>query len=171
MKNLVRNYKKNGGERSKKSKRSDITYILTIYFLTETTQKCANFVDVLLVLHFYFFSLIFQVVTVQWLNCRNLKDELNLFHNGGGVVYLLQSELSYSTRQYPFASSRTSVRGGGSKLDLWVDSNGWVRVCVRDAIFARNNYCFKPNPEPDAHSGSRVRNAHDCGIIIKWFKE
>ena len=37
--------------RSKKSKRSDIEYFLTIYFLTKTTQKCANFVDALLVLH------------------------------------------------------------------------------------------------------------------------
>ena len=31
-----------------KSKRSDIKYFLTIYFLTKTTQKCANFIDVLL---------------------------------------------------------------------------------------------------------------------------
>ena len=35
-------------------KQSDIKYFLTIYFLTETTQKCANFVDALLVHHVYF---------------------------------------------------------------------------------------------------------------------
>ena len=29
-----------------------------------------------------------------------MKDELNRPHNGEGVVHLLQSELSYSTRQY-----------------------------------------------------------------------
>ena len=29
-----------------------------------------------------------------------MKDELNRSHNDGGVVYLLQSELSYSTGQY-----------------------------------------------------------------------
>ena len=39
-------------KRHKKSKRSNIKYFLTIYFLTETTQKCTNFVDTLLVLHF-----------------------------------------------------------------------------------------------------------------------
>ena len=49
---------------------------------------------------FNYFLLIFQICTVQWLNCRNLKDELNFYHNGGGVVYVLQSEISYSTRQY-----------------------------------------------------------------------
>ena len=38
-----------------------------------------------------YFTLIFQISLVQWLNCRNLKDELNHSYNGGGVVYLLQS--------------------------------------------------------------------------------
>ena len=33
-----------------------------------------------------------------------------------------------------------------------------MRVCVRDAILAQNNYCAKPNTEPDAQSGSQVRN-------------
>ena len=41
--------------RSKKLKRSDIKYFLTIDFLTETTQKCATFVDALLVLPFLIF--------------------------------------------------------------------------------------------------------------------
>ena len=45
--------KKPEKKRHKKSKRSNIKYFLTIYFLTETTQKCTNFVDTLLVLHFW----------------------------------------------------------------------------------------------------------------------
>ena len=41
-------YKKYEKKRHKKLKRSNIKYVLTIYFLTETTQKCTNFVDTLL---------------------------------------------------------------------------------------------------------------------------
>ena len=44
--------------------------------------------------------LIFQICTLQWLNCTNLTDYLNCSYNGGGVVYLLQIELSTSTLQY-----------------------------------------------------------------------
>ena len=51
---------------------------------------------------FNYFSLIFQISIVQWLNCQNLKDELNRSYNGGGVVYLPQSEASYSSIQYIF---------------------------------------------------------------------
>ena len=47
--------KKLGKSQSKKSKRSDIKYVLAIDFLTKTTKKCANFVDALLVLHFSIF--------------------------------------------------------------------------------------------------------------------
>ena len=33
-----------------------------------------------------------------------------------------------------------SVRqGGGTKLEVWIESNGCVRVCVHDTILARNN--------------------------------
>ena len=39
-------------KRSKKSKRLDIKYFLTIDFLIETTQNCANFVGSLLVHYF-----------------------------------------------------------------------------------------------------------------------
>ena len=35
-----------------------------------------------------FFLLIFQISTVQWLKCRNLKDDLNCSYNGGGYAYL-----------------------------------------------------------------------------------
>ena len=41
---------------SKKSKRSDIKYFLTIYFMTEKAKKCANFVDALPVLHLLILS-------------------------------------------------------------------------------------------------------------------
>ena len=39
---------------------------------------------------FNYFSLIFQICTVQWLNCTNLKYEQNRSYNGGGVVYVLK---------------------------------------------------------------------------------
>ena len=41
-----------------------------------------------------------------------MKDELNRSYNGGGAVYLLQSELSISTRQYLF--SHPSMMSGVS---------------------------------------------------------
>ena len=44
--------KKRGKSQSKKSKQSDIKYLLTIYFQTKNTLKSANFEDLLLVLHF-----------------------------------------------------------------------------------------------------------------------
>ena len=60
--------------------------------MTKTTQNCANFIGSLLVLHFFkSILLIFHILIAQWLNYRNMKDELNFSHNGGGVVYLLQS--------------------------------------------------------------------------------
>ena len=34
------------------------------------------------------------------MNCTYLKYELNRSYNGGGVVYVLKSELSRSTGQY-----------------------------------------------------------------------
>ena len=37
-------------------------------------------------LYFYFYLLAFQFSTVQWLNCTNLKDDLNCSYNGGGVM-------------------------------------------------------------------------------------
>ena len=44
--------------------------------------------------------LIFRICSVQWLNCTNIKDELNHSYNGGGVVYLRKSEASHSSIQY-----------------------------------------------------------------------
>ena len=41
---------------------------------------------------------------------------------------------------------------------MWIDSNGWLRVCVIDVILVQNNYCAKPNPDTDAHYGYRVCN-------------
>ena len=34
------------------------------------------------------------------MDCTNLKDEINCSYNGGGVVYVLKSELSRSAIQY-----------------------------------------------------------------------
>ena len=59
--NLIKNREK---KRHKKSKRSNIKYFLTIYFLIQTTQKCTNFVDTLLVLHLNYILLVFQISTV-----------------------------------------------------------------------------------------------------------
>ena len=53
-KELVWNYKKaRKKSRSKKSKRSDIKYFLTIDFLTKSTQKFTIVIDALPVLHFF----------------------------------------------------------------------------------------------------------------------
>ena len=61
-------YKKTAKKkRHKKTKRSNIKYFLTISLLTETTQKCTNFV---------YFAHISDFGSPS-LNCRNLKDELN----------------------------------------------------------------------------------------------
>ena len=38
-----------------------------------------------------------------------MKDELNRSYNGGGVVYLLQSELSNSTLHYPLVGVNVMV--------------------------------------------------------------
>ena len=46
-----------------------------------------------------------------------MKDELNFSYNGGGIVYQLQSELSYSTMQYVlflFSLSVQNYIGGTS---------------------------------------------------------
>ena len=102
-KKLAQNYKKRGRKRSKISKRLYIKLFVTIYFLTKTTKDCANFVGSLLVLHFFFhLLLIFQICRVQWLKCRNLKDELNCSHNSEGVVYLLQSGAIHFSLTVPF---------------------------------------------------------------------
>ena len=37
------------------------------------------------------FLLIFQIYTVQWLNCKNNKVKLNFSYNCGGDAYILQS--------------------------------------------------------------------------------
>ena len=65
---------------------------MTIHFLTKTTKKCAKFIDMNLFLIFLnLILLIFHIWTVQWLNCKNLKDELNSSYNGGEDTHLLQS--------------------------------------------------------------------------------
>ena len=83
-------FKKLGGEWSKKLKRLYIKYFLTIYFLTETTQKCANFVNTLLVLYFSIFSA--RIIDFDIPMAKLSKYEIwakSLYYNGGEVVYLL----------------------------------------------------------------------------------
>ena len=70
---------------------------------------------------FNYFSLIFQISIVQWLNCRNLKYELNRSYNGGGVVYLRKSEASHSSLQY---AKRRLPEGRGDTTRL-LKSGGW----------------------------------------------
>ena len=68
---------------------SDQNYSKVCKFRTYTTSHS----------FFNYFSLTFEICTVQGLNCKNLKDELNRSYNGGGVVYVLKSELSRSSIQ------------------------------------------------------------------------
>ena len=117
---------------------------MTIYFLTGTTQNCAYFIGSLLVLHFLTFLLIIQICTIQWLNCKNLKDELNRTHNGGGVLYLLQSELSYSTMQYTkwsiFKSYLKLSKTVWLKNDFNIESND-LKVDTKNN-YIPVNYCL-----------------------------
>ena len=63
---LVQNYQNNSKKiRSKKTKRSDNKYFLIIDFLTETTQKYTNFLDVKLVLH---------ILILFWLSFRFIQS-------------------------------------------------------------------------------------------------
>ena len=102
IKKLVQNYQKSAEtkKRSKKSKRWDIKNLWTIHFLTKTTQKCANLVHIILVIRFFNIFPTFQICTFQWLNCTNLKYELNRSYNSGGVIYVMNSKLSISSIQY-----------------------------------------------------------------------
>ena len=38
----------------------------------------------------FYFLPIFHIYTVQWLNYKKIKDEINFSYIGGGVAYLLQ---------------------------------------------------------------------------------
>ena len=60
---------------------SDWNYSKVCKFRTYTTSHS----------FFNYVSLIFQINTVQWLNCTNLKYYLNRSYNGGGVVYVLKA--------------------------------------------------------------------------------
>ena len=59
---------------------SDPNYSKVCKFCTYTTSHS----------FFNYFFLTFEICTVLWLNCTNLKDELNRSYNGGGVVYVLK---------------------------------------------------------------------------------
>ena len=63
-----------------------------------------------------FFLLIFQISTVQWLNCRNLKDKKNYFCNGGGDAYLLKIWSDFSSIQYTIYCKAEKQFAGGMYL-------------------------------------------------------
>ena len=113
-------------KRSNKTKRSDIKYFLTIHFLTKTTKKCANFVHVLLVLHFKYFLLVFRIYTAQQIKCTYLKYELNRFYNGGGGVYVLKSELSRLYLQYVYAVPFLVCTVDVLKMNVWF----WYMIII-----------------------------------------
>ena len=69
---------------------SDQNYSKMCKFCTYTTSHS----------FFIYLLLAFHIFTVQWLNCTNLKYELNRSYNGGGEVYVLKSELLRSSIQY-----------------------------------------------------------------------
>ena len=50
--------------------------------------------------YFNYILLVLQISTVQWLNCRNMKDELNCSYIGWGLAYVLKVLLSISTIEY-----------------------------------------------------------------------
>ena len=73
------------------------------------------------------------------------------------VIFLLQSS---HMGLYPWAFNVFPSGGGGGwvgGLEGVMDLNRWVYIGVRGAILAQNIYCANHNPDPGAHSGSRVR--------------
>ena len=57
----------------------------------------------------------------------------------------------------PFCAIPYIRQGDGTKLEVRVDSNAWVHVCVCDAILGQNNYCAKPNPDPEYQYSYQVQ--------------
>ena len=102
MKKLVRNYQKSA-EKKMIKKIETVRYyeLLDHTFSDQNYSKVCKFCTYTTSHSFFnYFSLIFQICTVQWLNCTNLKYERNRCYNGGGVVYVLKRELSRSAIQY-----------------------------------------------------------------------
>ena len=100
--------------------------------------------------HFPSISLIFTPNT-------GLYTPISPCYFPNGHIYFSNTLQSSPVGFYPCEASCTIVAVGDAKLEVWVDLNGWVRVGVRDEIFARNVYCAKPNTNTDAHYGSRSR--------------
>ena len=82
---------------------------------------------------FNYFLLIFQISIAQWLNCRNLKYELNRSYNGGGVVYVLKARhlnqhdsillLHHYKSDFAHISDLYSLVIGMYKSEIWAKNN------------------------------------------------
>ena len=97
--------------------------------------------------HFLSASLLLCQILVFKRRCLCVNFQTTIF-----IDPILSDPLWYSlTGSYPFALYHLFIRGGGAKLEVWVDLNAWVCVGLHDAISARNIYCAKSNPETDAH--------------------
>ena len=81
------------------------------------------------------FLLIFHICTFQWLNCTNLKDEINRSYNGGEVVYVLKSALSRSSLQYhkyiPVLSVSMSL-----SISIWIPAAMMCPVSKLTSVFS-----------------------------------
>ena len=91
MKKLVRNYKKSEKNVPKIRNGQILNTFWPYIFWPKLLKSVQFFYMYYQSFLFNYFLLIFQISIFQWLNCRNLKDELNLCYNGGGVVYVLKS--------------------------------------------------------------------------------
>ena len=96
---------------------------------------------------FNYFLLIYQICTFQRINYTNIKDELNCSYNGGGVVYVLKSELSRSTRQYSRSTHRCSLLITPQKLSGISEIGSLLNIAVKLYIYkdsaVRNTRKFK----------------------------
>ena len=92
MKKLVRNLQKVAEKKNGPKKRNG--KILNTFgqyiFLLKQLKLCKFRRFATSHSFFNYFSLIFQICTVQWINCTILKYERNRSYNGGGVVYVLK---------------------------------------------------------------------------------
>ena len=80
--------KKSRKTKDQKNRNGQILRIFGPYIFWPNYSKVCKFCTYTTSHSFFEYSLpIFQIEIVQWLNCRNLKYELNRSYNGGEVVY------------------------------------------------------------------------------------
>ena len=92
MKKLVQNHQKIVGKNDPKKWNGKILRTLDHTFSDRNYSKVCKFRTYPTSHSFSnYFLLIFQISTLQWLKCNNLKYELNRSCNGGGVVYVLKA--------------------------------------------------------------------------------